>query len=236
MLRTLVLGMLLGVAAGRQGALLSTCSAAKGAPLSASRSGALAMTAEDDFELEAARARLEKLVGAERNEPAEPRAEPAPPTSRRPQPPAPSTGFQFQRAQQQPPPVDDVANGLGELQDVGLRISGNFILLLEICIGGLTSPVGLASCVLFAALVYYGEFGDSPMRFLADAPSAETGSYYQPREPLPETYGAFGSSEEASEDPSEVLARLRGGAQRVEPNLQIIPFAALAAGCTLSEV
>lgn len=177
----------------------------------------------DDSELEAARARLEKLVRADRTEPEAPSSgfkvlnRPEAPTSgfkvaNEPEAP-PSSGFKFETAEQQPaPPVDDVANGLEELEDIGLRITGNFILLVEICVGGLTSPVGIACCVLFALLIYLGEFGDSPMRFVTAAPGADTGSYYQQREPLPETYGAIWSADEASEDPSQVLARLRGGA------------------------
>ena len=80
-----------------------------------------------------------------------------------------------------PPPVvqDDIAAGLDEAKAIGSSISGNFMLLVEICVGGLTSPVGLAMIALFGVLVATGAAGDSPDRFVAQAPSASAGRYYE---------------------------------------------------------
>ena len=82
-------------------------------------------------------------------------------------------------------PVDDVAEGIGELVDVGRRTSGLLGLGLEIGLGGLLSPFGAGAFLLFF-LLCSGQFGDE--RFLARAPNAEQGTYYQPREL--ETYEA----------------------------------------------
>ena len=94
----------------------------------------------------------------------------------------PSGGFEFEtRVQDAPPPVveDDIAAGLDEAKAIGSSISGNFMLLVEICVGGLTSPVGLAMITLFGLLVATGAAGDSPDRFVAQAPSASAGRYYE---------------------------------------------------------
>ena len=50
---------------------------------------------------------------------------------------------------------------------------------VEICVGGLTSPIGLAMIALFGLLVATGAAGDSPDRFVAQAPSASAGRYYE---------------------------------------------------------
>ena len=92
-------------------------------------------------------------------------------------------GFEFEtRVQDAPPPPvveDDIAAGLDEAKAIGSSISGNFMLLVEICVGGLTSPVGLAMIALFGLLVATGAAGDSPDRFVAQAPSASAGRYYE---------------------------------------------------------
>ena len=80
------------------------------------------------------------------------------------------------------PVEDDIANGLGEIADIGGRGVGLLTLGLEIGLGGLLSPFGLASFVLFALLMNIGEFGDSPYRFAAYAPTAAEGDYYRPRD------------------------------------------------------
>ena len=60
-----------------------------------------------------------------------------------------SGGFELEtRVQDAPPPPvveDDIAAGLDEAKAIGSSISGNFMLLVEICVGGLTSPVGRSS-------------------------------------------------------------------------------------------
>ena len=65
--------------------------------------------------------------------------------------------------------------------DVGRKGTGLLVLLADISVGGLLSPVGLASVALFALLYASGEFG-SPVPFVAEAPSASEGNYYTLRE------------------------------------------------------
>ena len=116
----------------------------------------------------------------------------APPTTR---------GFEFEARQAAPPPPvveDDIAAGLDEAKAIGSSISGNFMLLVEICVGGLTSPIGLAMIALFGVLVATGAAGDSPDRFVAQAPSASEGRYYERYDtPALELDGGV-SSDEAS--------------------------------------
>ena len=66
-----------------------------------------------------------------------------------------------------------------EVEAIGSSVSGNFMLLVEICVGGLTSPIGIAMILIFCALVATGAAGDSPDRFVAQAPSASEGRYYE---------------------------------------------------------
>ena len=111
-------------------------------------------------------------------------------------------GFEFEtRVQDAPPPPvvqDDIAAGLDEAKAIGSSISGNFMLLVEICVGGLTSPIGLAMIALFGVLVVTGAAGDSPDRFVAQAPSASEGRYYERYDtPALELDGGV-SSDEAS--------------------------------------
>ena len=67
--------------------------------------------------------------------------------------------------------------------------------LVEICVGGLTSPVGLAMITLFGLLVATGAAGDSPDRFVAQAPSASVGRYYDT--PALELDGAIVADDES---------------------------------------
>ena len=88
-------------------------------------------------------------------------------------------GFNFASSSTRSPAlVDDLAQGAEALRDVASRSSGIVLLLADICIGGLTSPVGLAFFALFAALFASGEFG-TPVRFIATAPTASEGTYYE---------------------------------------------------------
>ena len=61
-----------------------------------------------------------------------------------------SSGFRFDESP--PAAVDDVAEGLAELKSFSGNVSGLLVLLLEICVGGLLSPVGLAMISLFVLL------------------------------------------------------------------------------------
>ena len=121
--------------------------------------------------------------------------------------------------------VDDVANGVEALQDVAGRGSGLLVLLAEICLGGLLSPVGLASVGIFGLLYASGEFG-SVSRFVAHAPAAREGAYYQSKEQdaadLVPRMTDFAQEEDG-------WARLRGGALRT-PTLLPVRCAALSRG------
>ena len=111
-------------------------------------------------------------------------------------------------------PVDDVAEGIGELVDVGRRTSGLLGLGLEIGLGGLLSPFGAGAFLLFF-LLCSGQFGDE--RFLARAPNAEQGTYYQPREL--ETYEAPVDSmpEGDTTAPYPTFVRARPPTMRIAP-------------------
>lgn len=127
-------------------------------------------------------------------------------------PPA-STSFRFEGGTQTPEPVvDDVALGAKELVDVGQKVSGNLILLLDVCLGGLTSSVGLLFFGLFAVLYASGEFGS--VSFIEQAPTASEGSYYTLQNP----------DELLMTEQAQAWARLRGGScaaalRRASPQL-----------------
>lgn len=114
---------------------------------------------EEDDEIEAARVKLENLVrsGSESS-------------------PASGEGFRFANEQPATPDVkviDDISWGVDQIAQVAKQTSGLLILLLEICVGGLTSPVGLAAVVLFGLLYATGDFASL-------APSGVEGNYYTP--------------------------------------------------------
>ena len=95
-------------------------------------------------------------------------------------PAAGAGGFQFVppgTSSRAPIVVDDVAEGLEQVADVGRRSSGLLLLLVEICVGGILSPIGFASVALFGLLYASGEFGT--VRFLSEAPGAAQGGYYR---------------------------------------------------------
>jgi hypothetical protein len=79
--------------------------------------------------------------------------------------------------------VDDIANGLTEAADIGGRGLGVLGLGLEIGLGGLFSPVGLAFFAIFGALVFAGEFGNTGERFLTKAEVTNESGYYVARSP-----------------------------------------------------
>jgi hypothetical protein len=157
------------------------------------RAGRLRASLDGEDALAQERATLEKLFAAQKNNTADP-----PQTFRFAAQPNAGSDAAAPKAV-----VDDVAQGMEELVDVGRRSSGLLILLAEICVGGLLSPVGLASIALFALLYTSGEFGT--VSFVAQAPSAIEGRYYQPINP--ET--SF--PEAADDDDDATWARLRGG-------------------------
>jgi len=112
---------------------------------------------EEDDEIEAARVRLGKLLrsGSESS-------------------PASGEGFRFPSEQPPTPDVkvtDDISRGVDQIAQAAKQTGGLLVLLLEICVGGLTSPVGLAAVVLFGLLYATGDFASL-------APSGEEGSYY----------------------------------------------------------
>ena len=81
------------------------------------------------------------------------------------------------------PPIDDIALGLGEVQDLAERASG-------LAFFGLTFWIGIPGMryifvsffAVFAVLCSSGSFGTST--FIAQAPGATEGGYYQSLEPI----------------------------------------------------
>lgn len=141
--------------------------------------------AAGDEDIEAARSALENLVRVERGAPAADDAADAGSTGMRTTS-RPASSFRFDETSSPGldarPAVDDIAAGLGEVSDVATRSLGILGLGIEISLGGLFSPFGLASIVIFALLVNTGEFGSTSERFVAEAPNASAGDYYRPRE------------------------------------------------------
>ena len=111
---------------------------------------------------------------------------------------------------------DDVAAGLQEAQDIGSRGLGVLGLGAVLSLEGLLSPFGLACILLFAALWASGEFGDSPARFIVQAPGAAEGAYYREYDTTAAPYDdddADGDvTTEAAVRSAAVWPKLRGGA------------------------
>lgn len=82
------------------------------------------------------------------------------------------------------PPVDDVAAGLAEAADIGIRTAGLLRLGLTFWVDLPGMPALVASaCTLFCALYVWGGFGaGEPGRFVARAPTAADGRYYISRD------------------------------------------------------
>lgn len=121
---------------------------------------------------------------------------------------------------------DDISESIAGIMDVGRRSSGILILLAEICVGGLGSPIGVAIFALFALLYASGEFG-SPVPFISTAPSASEGGYYWPRDANGELEARPPPSEEEDDDATSSWARLRGGCR--VPMTRLIPATPLPA-------
>jgi hypothetical protein len=135
-----------------------------------------ASDADERADLEAARASLERLVGEDGADALD------------------EGGFRFAR----PPAdeavvVDDIASGLREVEDLASRSFGLARLGLTFWVDlPLARAFVVASLVGFALLCNMGAFGNSPMRFVAVAPSAEQGQYYVSRDgPLVTDEDAF---------------------------------------------
>ena len=80
--------------------------------------------------------------------------------------------------------VDDIAEGLGEAQELGGRTFDLIVLGLTFWwnLPFVTRLFVPTAFVLFGALYYVGEVGDASWSFLARAPDASSGSYYMQRE------------------------------------------------------
>ena len=125
---------------------------------------------------------------------------------------------------------DDVSDSMDGVMDVGRRSSGVLILLAEICVGGLGSPIGVATVALFALLYASGEFG-SPVPFISTAPSASEGGYYRPLDANGELEARPPPSEEEDDDATSSWARLRGGCR--VPMTRLTPVTPLPAPLAL---
>ena len=105
---------------------------------------------------------------------------------------------------------DDVADGIREIEDVASRGFGVLGLGVMLSLEGLMSPIGVAFFVVFAALLSSGQFGNSPVRFSTQAPSAADGTYYK-------LYDAEVRTDFTASDADEaVWPRLRGGSFTAE--------------------
>ena len=114
----------------------------------------------------------------------------------------PSGEFRFQEPSA--PPIDDVALGLAEVQDLGERVGGLAWLGLTFWVNlpGMQYFV-LGAFLLFGALCSTGEFGG---RFVASAPPADEGAYYGSYRRAPTTWVSEGVTDESG----YVLDGLRG--------------------------
>ena len=101
-------------------------------------------------------------------------------TSRFQEPNLPSSGDTFRFQEPSSPPIDDMATGLAEVQDLGERVGGLAWLGLTFWVNlpGMQYLV-LGAFLLFGALCSMGEFGGVPGRFVAHAPRADEGAYYR---------------------------------------------------------
>ena len=158
---------------------------------------------EDDVDISAAREALERALlledasGASNDRLQEP--------STRIQPSGqPSGEFRFQEPSASGPPIDDVALGLAEVQDLGERVGGLAWLGLTFWVNlpGMQYFV-LGAFLLFGALCSTGEFGG---RFVASAPPADEGAYYGSYRRAPTTWVSEGVTDESG----YVLDGLRG--------------------------
>ena len=102
------------------------------------------------------------------------------------------------------PPIDDMASGLAEVQDLGERVGGLAWLGLTFWVNlpGMQYFV-LGAFLLFGALCSTGEFGG---RFVASAPPADEGAYYGSYRRAPTTWVSEGVTDESG----YVLDGLRG--------------------------
>ena len=110
----------------------------------------------------------------------------------------PSGGeFRFQEPSESGPPIDDMALGLAEVQDLGERVGGLAWLGLTFWVNlpGMQYFV-LGAFLLFGALCSMGEFGGAPGRFLAQAPPADEGAYYSSYRRAPTTFVSPGVTDE----------------------------------------
>ena len=116
----------------------------------------------------------------------------------------PSGEFRFQEPSASGPPIDDVALGLAEVQDLGERVGGLAWLGLTFWVNlpGMQYFV-LGAFLLFGALCSTGEFGG---RFVASAPPADEGAYYGSYRRAPTTWVSEGVTDESG----YVLDGLRG--------------------------
>ena len=116
----------------------------------------------------------------------------------------PSGEFRFEEPSASGPPIDDVALGLAEVQDLGERVGGLAWLGLTFWVNlpGMQYFV-LGAFLLFGALCSTGEFGG---RFVASAPPADEGAYYGSYRRAPTTWVSEGVTDESG----YVLDGLRG--------------------------
>ena len=173
---------------------------------------------EDDVDISAAREALERALlledasGASSDrlqEPGTSNARSQEPSTRIQEPSTriqpsgqPSGEFRFQEPSA--PPIDDVALGLAEVQDLGERVGGLAWLGLTFWVNlpGMQYFV-LGAFLLFGALCSTGEFGG---RFVASAPPADEGAYYGSYRRAPTTWVSEGVTDESG----YVLDGLRG--------------------------
>ena len=121
-------------------------------------------------------------------------------TSRFQEPSRQPTGseFRFQEPSESGPPIDDMATGLAEVQDLGERVGGLAWLGLTFWLNlpGMQYFV-LGAFLLFGALCSMGEFGGVPGRFVATAPARDEGAYYSSYRRAPTTWVSPGVTDEA---------------------------------------
>ena len=163
---------------------------------------------EDDVDISAAREALERALlledasGASNDRLQEPSTRIQEPSTRIQASGQPSGEFRFQEPSA--PPIDDVALGLAEVQDLGERVGGLAWLGLTFWVNlpGMQYFV-LGAFLLFGALCSTGEFGG---RFVASAPPADEGAYYGSYRRAPTTWVSEGVTDESG----YVLDGLRG--------------------------
>ena len=175
---------------------------------------------EDDVDISAAREALERALlledasgassdrlqepGTSNDRSQEPSTRIQEPSTRIQASGQPSGEFRFQEPSASGPPIDDVALGLAEVQDLGERVGGLAWLGLTFWVNlpGMQYFV-LGAFLLFGALCSTGEFGG---RFVASAPPADEGAYYGSYRRAPTTWVNEGVTDESG----YVLDGLRG--------------------------